>query len=211
MTTKRQKTPKLQTLYPTVDDIVKESTKEILKQPIGTGSGPKKTGRGLRPHSLALWEPGKFKEGTLPPLSRQSPYDTFTAAGVPLRDNKRGPVPVPKPLWDKTRSPVNKRGSQAANGKQLYQQKSRIKIGEEMPEWNDHWVRKQDFMYNNQILTNTGVFDKRLRKTTVWNDDIEVRNKVIRPQMRRIYGKGLTDISRPLVEGIYDWKAYGDI
>jgi len=211
MTTERRKTPKLQTLYPKVDDIVKESTKEILKQTIGLGPNPKKTGRGLRPHSLALWETGKFKPGTLPPLSRNSPYDKFTAAGVPLGHDRRGTVPVPKPLWNKTKSPYKKTGLQAATGKQLYKQMSRVKTEEEIPEWNDNWVKKTDFLYNNTIPTNTGAFDKKLSKTSVWNDDIEVRNKVIRPQMRKIYGKGLTDISRPLLEGIYDWKSYGDI
>eukprot|EP00959_Pyramimonas_sp_CCMP1952_P142414 2981466-Pyramimonas_sp.AAC.2 len=44
-----------------------------------------------------------------------------------------------------------------------------------------------DFMYNKNVPTNTGSFDKKLSKTSVWNDDIEVRNKVIRPQMRVRY------------------------
>eukprot|EP00959_Pyramimonas_sp_CCMP1952_P245485 5130812-Pyramimonas_sp.AAC.1 len=132
MATERQKTPKLQTLYPTVDDIVKESTKQILKQPIGINPlGNKKTYRGLRPHSLALWETGTFKPGTLPPLSRLSPYDTFTAAGVPLRNDKTGPVALPKPLWSDKKSPYHKTGHQAASGKELYSKKSRVKAMEE--------------------------------------------------------------------------------
>jgi hypothetical protein len=41
-----------------------------------------------------------------------------------------------------------------------------------------------DCNYNSKILTNTGTFDKKLGKTQVWNDDMELRNKVIRPQMQ---------------------------
>jgi hypothetical protein len=138
---------KMTAKYPTVDDILKESTKEILKQHIvgavGVGADPADY-RGLRPHSLALWEPTTSFGKTVGPLSRTSPYDTFKQSGAPRKDYRPKLVPIPPKLWHGCTDPSEALLMESASGRTLYQTHTRVRIhGPEMPEWNENFIRKK--------------------------------------------------------------------